>query len=178
MRILAILAMLLIVLLILLILGLNNENNGTYINTFISSLGPVPNAEISVKSLHLGRVPGLKSIYLCMFLYLSLILIILIILLVLLILILTILGWSLRNRPKWRDLGEISAFGTGSRLQINILVHFILFKLKIDNINNINITNIGLEPQKPSQMQRSRWDLCIWDGFQAWNQYICACSFI
>ena len=29
-----------------------------------------------------------------------------------------ILGWSLRTRPKCRDLGEISAFGTGSRLEI------------------------------------------------------------
>ena len=75
---------------------------------------------------------------------------------------LLILGWSLRNHPKW----------TGSRLEINILVHFPLFKLNIDNIDiininninnindindiNINDINIGLEPQKPSQMQRSR----------------------
>ena len=84
------------------------------------------------------------------------------------------MSWSLRNRPKCRDLGEISAFGTGSRLEINIFVIFPLFKLNIDNINNvinININNIntindinninsindiGLEPQKPSQMQRSR----------------------
>ena len=34
-----------------------------------------------------------------------------------------ILGWSFRNRPKCRDLGEISAFGTGSRLELNIFVH-------------------------------------------------------
>ena len=83
------------------------------------------------------------------------------------------MGWSLRNRPKCRDLGEISAFGTGPRLEINICVHFPLFKLNniiniinIININNINdnininnihnIHNIGLEPQKPFQMQRSR----------------------
>ena len=82
-----------------------------------------------------------------------------------LILMILILGWSLRNRPKCRDLGEISAFGTGSRLEINIFVQFPLFKLNIDNIHNINnininninnVNNIGLEPQKPSQMQRSR----------------------
>ena len=89
------------------------------------------------------------------------------------LIILIILGWSLRNRPKCRDLGEISAFGTGPRLEINIFVHCPLFKFNIDNINNNisinninninNIDNIGLEPQKPSQMQ----DLCIWDGFQA-----------
>ena len=86
------------------------------------------------------------------------------------------MGWSLRNRPKCRGLGEISAFGTGSRLEINIFVQFSLFKLNIDNTNNINninsinninnintvnindiddINGIGLEPQKPSQMQRS-----------------------
>ena len=83
-----------------------------------------------------------------------------------------VLGWSLRNRPKCRDLCEIFAFGTGSRLEINIFVQVRLFKLNIDtinnidNINNINnivnvnhindINNIGLELQKPSQMQRSR----------------------
>ena len=69
-----------------------------------------------------------------------------------------ILGWSLRNRSKCRDLTEISAFGTGSRLEINICVYFPLFKTNIDNMINIiinNINNIGLEPQKPSQMQRS-----------------------
>ena len=63
------------------------------------------------------------------------------------------------TRPKCRDLGEISAFGTGSRLEIDIFVHFPLFKLNIINVNNININNINnieLEPQKPSQMQRSR----------------------
>ena len=87
--------------------------------------------------------------------------------LILIILIsLLILGWSLRNHPKCRDLGEISAFGTGSRLEINIFMNFPLFKLTIDNIDNINnihniiniddINDIGLEPQKPSQMQRSR----------------------
>ena len=104
--------------------------------------------------------------YLCIFLYLSLILIIsiLIILYILILIILIILGWSLRNRPKCRGLGETSAFGTGPRLEINIFVHFPCIKLNIDNINinyiinmNINnIHNIGLEPQKPSQMQRSR----------------------
>ena len=70
--------------------------------------------------------------------------------------ILIILGWSLRNRPKRRDLGEIAAFGTASRLEINIFVYFPLLKLNIYNIsiiniNHINITNIdniGLEPQK------------------------------
>ena len=72
-----------------------------------------------------------------------------------------ILGWSFRNRPKCRDLGEISAFGTGPRLEINIFVHCPLFKLNIDNtninnVNDININDIGLELQKPSQMQRSR----------------------
>ena len=80
---------------------------------------------------------------------------------ILLILItIIILGWSFRNRPKCRDLCEISAFGTGSRLEINIFVHLHLFKLNIDNIDNINdmtninindidnIDNIGLEPQK------------------------------
>ena len=76
------------------------------------------------------------------------------------------LGWSLRNRPKCKDLGEISAFGTGSRLEINIFMYVPLFELNIDNIININnindivdsnnVNNIGLEPQKPSQMQRSR----------------------
>ena len=72
--------------------------------------------------------------------------------LILIILIsLLILGWSLRNRPKCRDLGEISAFGTGSRLEINISMYFPFFKHNI-----ININNVGLEPQKPSQMQRSR----------------------
>ena len=45
-----------------------------------------------------------------------------------------ILGWSRRNRPKCRDLGEISAFGTGSRLEINIFVHFPLFELKVIHI--------------------------------------------
>ena len=110
------------------------ENNGTYINTLISSLGPVPNAEISPRSLHLGRVPGLKSMYLCMFLYLSLILIILLILIVLIISI--ILGWSLRTRPKCRDLGAISAFGTGPRLEINVFMCFPLFKPNIA-INNV-----------------------------------------
>ena len=82
--------------------------------------------------------------------------------------ILMILGWSLRTRPKCRDLGEISAFGTGSRFEINVFMYFPLFKLNIiniihiNNINNINIHNIdnindiGLEPQDPSQMQRSR----------------------
>ena len=78
------------------------------------------------------------------------------------LIILIILGCSLRNRPKCRDLGEISAFGMGSRLEINIFVHLCLVKLNIDNINdmtNININdidNIGLELQKPSQMQRPR----------------------
>ena len=77
-----------------------------------------------------------------------------------------ILGWSLRTRPKCRDLGEISAFGTGPRFEINVFMYFPLFKLNIinindihniDNINNINdINDIGLEPQDPSQMQRSR----------------------
>ena len=73
---------------------------------------------------------------------------------------LIILGWSLRNRPKCRDLGEISAFGTGPRLEINVFMYFPLFKLNINNINNTNnmknINNIGLELQDPSQMQRSR----------------------
>ena len=36
------------------------------------SLGPALNAEISPRSLHLGRVPGLKSMYLCMFHYVAL----------------------------------------------------------------------------------------------------------
>ena len=54
--------------------------------------------------------------------------------------ILMILGWSLRNRPKCRDLGEISAFGTGSRLEINVFMYVPLFKLNI--INNININNV------------------------------------
>ena len=119
-----------------------------------------------MRSLHLGRVPGLKSIYLCIFLYVSLILIIsILLLLLLLIFVKLIIGWSFRNRPKCRDLGEISAFGTGPRLEINIFVCFPLFKLNINhinninniiNINNMNIDNIGLEPQKPYQMQRSR----------------------
>ena len=83
---------------------------------------------------------------------------------------LIILGWSLRNRPKCRDLGETSAFGTGRRLEINIFVHFPLFKLNVNtinstnNINNININiidinnvnDIDFKPQKPSQMKRSR----------------------
>ena len=80
------------------------------------------------------------------------------------LMILMVLGWSLRNRPKCRDLCEISAFGTGPRLEINICVHCPLFNINIDNINmnniiNINISNIdniGLEPQKPSPKQRSR----------------------
>ena len=78
-----------------------------------------------------------------------------------------ILGWSLRTRAKCRDLGEISAFGTGPRFEINVFMYFPLFKLNIININIININNIhihnidnindiGLEPQDPSQMQRSR----------------------
>ena len=41
------------------------------------------------------------------------------------------------TRPKCKDLGEISAFGTGRRLEINILVHFPLFKLNMNGINNI-----------------------------------------
>ena len=59
--------------------------------------------------------------------------------------ILIILGWSLRTCPKCRDLGEISAFGTGSRLEINIFVHFPLFKFNIVNIisNISNISNIN-----------------------------------
>ena len=120
-----------------------------------------------MRFLHLGRVPGLKSIYLCIFLCLSLILMILIIfitLLILIVIILIILGWSLRNRPKCRDLGEISAFGTGSRLEINIFVLALLILLLMIltliilffGINNIhNIHNIGLELHDPSQMQRS-----------------------
>ena len=67
------------------------------------------------------------------------------------------------TRPKRRDLGEISAFGTGSRLEINVFMCFPLFQLNIGNVININnidnvndINNIGLELQKPSQMQRSR----------------------
>ena len=59
-----------------------------------------------------------------------------------------ILGWSLRTRPKCRDLTEISAFGTGPRFEINVFMRCPLFKL--------NINDIGLEPQDPSQMQRSR----------------------
>ena len=75
------------------------------------------------------------------------------------------MGWSPRNRPKCRGLGEISAFGTGSRLEINTFAYFPLFKPNINNIininnnnnnNNNNIDNIGLELQKPSQIQRSR----------------------
>ena len=78
---------------------------------------------------------------------------------------LIILGWSLRNRPKCRDLGEISAFGTGSRLEINIFAHVLLFKLDIDNTNNINnidindinnVNNIGLEPQKHRENQHKQ----------------------
>ena len=59
--------------------------------------------------------------------------------------ILIILGWSLRTCPKCRDLGEISAFGTGSRLEINVFMHVPLFKLNINDINDINnITKFGL----------------------------------
>ena len=68
------------------------------------------------------------------------------------------LSWSLRNRSKCKDLDELFAFGTGSRLEINIFMYSPLFKLNIDNINNININNINnieLDSQKPSQMQRS-----------------------
>ena len=68
-----------------------------------------------------------------------------------LLIILVILGWILRTRPKCRDLGEISAFGTGSRLESNVFMHFPLFKLNIDNIDDIidmdnidSINNIGL----------------------------------
>ena len=95
---------------------------------------------------------------------------------VMILLVLLILGlnegkpWNIHKyidfkpgtHPKCRDLGEISAFEKGSRLEINICVYVPLFKLNIDNIMNIininidNIDNIGLEPQKPSQMQRSR----------------------
>ena len=50
----------------LIILGLNK---GKYINILISSLGPALNAEISLRSLHLERVPGLKSICLGVFMY-------------------------------------------------------------------------------------------------------------
>ena len=79
------------------------------------------------------------------------------------------IGFKPGARPKCRDIGEISAFGTGSRLEIKIFVYFPLSKPSINNINNIddindidninnvnNTNNIGLEPQKPSQMQRSR----------------------
>ena len=38
-----------------------------------------------------------------------------------------ILGWSLRTRPKCRDLGEISAFGAGPRLEISLFMYFPLF---------------------------------------------------
>ena len=65
-----------------------------------------------------------------------------------------ILGWSLRTRPKCRDLGAISAFGARPRLEINIFMMCSLFTPNVDNINDIH--NIGLEPQDPSQMQRSR----------------------
>ena len=65
-------------------------------------------------------------------------------LLLLILIILILLGWSLTNRPKCIDLGEISAFVTGSRLEINTFVHFPLFKPNINNITNItNITNIN-----------------------------------
>ena len=123
-----------------------------------------------MRSLHLGRVPGLKSmciyiyiyiyisyvyiyiyiythiyalyIYIYMFLYLSLI--------ILGILILMILGWSPRTRPRCRDLSEISAFRAGPRLEINVFVYVPLFKPDIiyirnsDNINNdiINVRTI------------------------------------
>ena len=61
------------------------------------------------------------------------------------------------TRPKCRDLREISAFGAGPRLEINVFMHCPLLKPNIIYINNIdNINNIGLEPQDLSQMQRSR----------------------
>ena len=46
------------------------------------------------------------------------------------------LGWSLRTCPKCRDLGEISAFGAGPRLEINVFMYCPLFKPNIKN--NIN----------------------------------------
>ena len=87
------------------------------------------------------------------------------ILIILIIFMILILGWSLRNRSKCRDLGEISSFGTGSRLEINVFIS--LFKLNIiniDNINNININNInninindtGLELQKHREDQHKQ----------------------
>ena len=133
-------------------LNIDNSNNINGIND-INNIGlELQDPSQMQRSLHLGRVPGLKSMYLSNVLYLSSILIISIILIILII-----LGWSLRTRPKCRDLGEISAFGTGSRLGINVFMKCPLFKLNIDNIDNfINIVNLGLEPQDPSQMQRSR----------------------
>ena len=87
--------LLIISILILIIISILILNKGKCTNVLISSLEPVPNAEISQRSLHLGRF---------------------------------------------------------LKLQPNII-----------NIGNIN--NIGLELQKPSQLQKSLWDLCIWDGF-------------
>ena len=67
-----------------------------------------------MRSLHLGRVPGLKSIYLCIFL---------------------LFNFNICNNININNINNIN----------------------ITNINDIiNIDNIGLEPQKPSQMQRSR----------------------
>ena len=47
-----------------------------------------------------------------------------------------IFGWSLRTRPKCRDLGEISAFGMGPRLEINVFMYVPLCKPNIINISN------------------------------------------
>ena len=49
-----------------------------------------------------------------------------------------ILGWSLRTRPKCRDLGEISAFGAGPRPEINVFIYASLFKPNTNNIDNIS----------------------------------------
>ena len=69
------------------------------------------------------------------------------------------------------SLGEISAFGTGSRLEINVFMYFPLFKLNIiyivnmNNIDNINIRahddhhhQVGPERDQPraQQLQRHR----------------------
>ena len=90
--------------------------------------------------------------YLCGFLYLSLVLLILGI-----SFILGILCWSPRARSKCRDHSEISAFRAGPRLEICVFMYVPLFKPNIINIRNINdIGNIVLAPQDPPQMQRSQ----------------------
>ena len=48
--------------------------------------------------------------------------ILILLILLLIIMILIVFGWSLRTRPKCIDLGEISAFGAGPRLEINVSI--------------------------------------------------------